>query len=429
VTAGLRTGLRLRIAASIVAIVLLAVVGLAIAVHLLVTLDRVDEARASAQARISAAVQIYERTGLLSFDAKVDDRSVPHELRAAVRRDGARATLVRGGSTRDVWAAGRTGDTVLSTHTRLRVADASVRAVDRALVLAGLVTLVVATLVGFASANRLARRLQLAARTAREVAGGADPRSLRAAVGTRRDEVGDLADAVDVMTERLNARLVSEQRFTADVAHDLRTPVTGLVTAAALLDDSRPSELVRDRAAVLAHLVEDLLEVARLDRGSETAAEELVDLGECVRHAVDVGIASGEYGEDTLVVRTDDTTQVLTDPRRLERVLSNLVRNAHLHGAPPVVVTQEGTRITVRDHGGGFDAGMLTRGPERFRQSRPHRADGNGLGLVIAAGQVAVLGGSLSFANAPSGGALVRVTLPSEPDATSQPGHNPVTEA
>lgn len=423
-TGGIRTGLRLRIAVSIVACVLLAVAGLGVAVHLLVTRARVDEARTEAQDRIAAAAEIYERTGLLSFDATVDDRSVPGELRAAVRQDHTQATLVRGGSIRDVWAAARTGSAVLSTHTQLRVVDAGVRAVDRALLLAGLVTLVLATLVGFASANRLARRLQLAARTAREVASGADPRSLRAVVGTRRDEVGDLAEAVDVMTERLNERLAVERRFTADVAHDLRTPVTGLVTAAALLDDSRPSELVRDRAAVLAQLVEDLLEVARLDRGVETAAEELVDLGACVRHAVGVGIASGEYDEGTVVVATDSTTRLVTDPRRLERVLSNLIRNAHTHGGPPVEVTQQGPVITVRDHGAGFDAAMLTRGPERFRQARPHRPGGNGLGLVIAAGQVGVLGGSLSFANAPSGGALVRVTLP---DATSQPGHDAVT--
>jgi signal transduction histidine kinase len=426
VTAGTRrTGLRLRIAVSIVATVLLAVVGLGIAVHLLVTRDRVDEARAEAEARIAAAVEIYERTGLLSFDAKADDPALPPDLHDAVQQDDSRATLVRGGSTRDVWAAARTGATVLSTHTRLRVVDASVRAVDRALLVAGGVTLVLATLVGFVSANQLARRLQLAARTAREVAGGADPQSLRAVVGSRRDEVGDLADAVDVMTERLEERLLVEQRFTADVAHDLRTPVTGLVTAAALLDDSRPSVLVRDRAAVLAGLVEDLLEVARLDRGSETAAEELVDLGACVRHAVGVGIASGEYGEDPVVLTTDPTTRVVTDPRRLERVLSNLIRNAHTHGAPPVEVTQDGTRITVRDHGPGFDAGLLTRGPERFRQARPHRAGGNGLGLVIAAGQAAVLGGSLGFANSPSGGAVVCLTLP---DSTSQPRHDAVTE-
>ena len=441
-TSRFRTGLRLRIAASIVCIVSLAVVGLGIAVHVLVVRARVEQARADAEATIAAAVQIYGRTGLLSFDARVDAPSLPPELRAAVRRDGSRATLVRGGSTREVWAAGRTGDTVLSTHTRLRVADSSVRAVDRALLLAGVVTLTLATLAGFLSANRLARRLQLAARTAREVAAGADPRSLRAVVGNRRDEVGDLADAVDVMTQRLADRLADEQRFTADVAHDLRTPVSGLVTAAALLDDSRPSVLIRDRAARLARLVEDLLEVARLDRGRETAAEEVVVLGECVRHAVSVGIASGEYDEDSLVVLTDSSTRVMTDPRRLERILTNLIRNASTHGTPPLVVSQNGRDITVRDHGAGFDADLLTRGPERFRQAGPHRADGNGLGLVIAAGQVAVLGGSITFANAASGGALVRVTLPDpspaltkgphdpehEDGATSHPPHDAVTE-
>ncbi|WP_375426662.1 ATP-binding protein [uncultured Friedmanniella sp.] len=417
-----RSGLRLRIAATIAGLVVVTVAVLGVGVHLLVVENRVRQARAAADERLQAALQIRAATGLLSFDARVNDPSVPAELRSAVARDGARATLVSGGSTRRIWAAGRAGDEVLSTVTTFQPADEGVQDVDRALLLAGLAAVLLATGAGALSANRLSRRLRLAARTARTVADSTEPTSrpagdavpsLRSAVGTGQDEVGDLADAVDAMAARLGERLRVEQRFTADVAHDLRTPVTGLIAAAALLDDSRPAVLVRDRAVALSTLVEELLEVARLDSGVETAELEHVRLPEVVTRALQRGVAKGEYTatDVTLQVRGAPVT-VLTDPRRLERVLSNLVRNARQHGAPPVVVQVEGPQLVVRDHGPGFEARLLEVGPERFLSTRPGRGGGHGLGLVIAAGQAVVLGAPLRLGNAEDGGAQVVLRLP-----------------
>lgn len=409
--------LRLRIAATITGVVLVAVAALGVAVHLLVVLDRVHETRASADERMRTAMEIYERTGLLSFDARVDDADLPGEVADEVEADGSRATLVSGGGTRELWAAGRVGDEVLSTRTTFRPADAQVAAVDRALVLAGAVTVVLAAGVGLLVAGRLARRLRVAARTARSVAGGGDPGALRAAVGDRRDEVGDLADAVDAMAARLASRLRAEQRFTADVAHDLRTPVTGLATAAALLDDSRPAQLVRERATTLAGLVEDLLEVSRLDSGGEVADLDVLDVREAVLGSVRRGVATGEYDAADVVVRTgDEPVLVQTDPRRLERVLSNLVRNAVRHGAPPVEVVQSGCEVVVRDHGPGFPEPLLGDAPDGVRRlsASSRRTGGTGLGLVIATGQAAVIGARLSLDNPPDGGARARLVLPAD---------------
>lgn len=407
-----RPGIRLRITTTIVSIVLVAVAALGVAVHFLIIDNRVHEARTAADERMQAAVEIYEATGLLSFDARVDDPSVPTELQSSLGGNGSRGTFVSGGRTREVWSAGRTGTVVLSTHTTFQPLDSAVRDVDRALLLAGVFIVLVASGVGAASASRLSRRLRLAARTARTVASEDRPHSLRVAVGPGRDEVGDLADAVDAMAERLAARLQSEQRFTADVAHDLRTPVTGLVTAAALLDDSRPAELVRDRAATLTILVEELLEVARLDSGVETAELEQVRLHEVVDRAVRRGVVKGEYPPEGVVLRSDGAMiTVLTDPRRLERVLSNLIRNALHHGRVPVEITTSGRRIVIADHGLGFDEEMIMAGPQRFRTTGG-RGQGHGLGLVISSGQAAVLGATLVFANAAGGGAQVTVELP-----------------
>jgi signal transduction histidine kinase len=189
---------------------------------------------------------------------------------------------------------------------------------------------------------------------------------------------------------------------TADIAHELRTPVTGLVTAAELLPPSRPAELVRDRVTVLRALVEDILEVARLDSPSEQAELVAVPLGEFVSRRVPEAVVT-------------EAETVRTDPRRLERVLVNLIENARRHGEPPVAVEVTGATIRVRDHGPGFPEVLLREGPSRFRTGDPTRGDGHGLGLTIAAAQARVLSAELTLANAPDGGAEVTVALPSAP--------------
>jgi signal transduction histidine kinase len=193
------------------------------------------------------------------------------------------------------------------------------------------------------------------------------------------------------------------------VAHELRTPLTGLHAAAELLPPGRPTELVRDRVAALRTLTEDLLEISRLDAGGERperAAEQLSALaGRVVR-------ASGAPTE----VRIVRDARVETDRRRLERVLGNLVANAHRHGRGPVVLTLDGPRVTVRDHGDGYPEYLLAHGPQRFRTEGG--AKGHGLGLTIALGQAEVLGARLELANAPDGGAVATLTLPQEESPT-----------
>jgi signal transduction histidine kinase len=247
--------------------------------------------------------------------------------------------------------------------------------------------------------SRLSRRLRLAAAAAR----GPAPRVVDAIGARPRDEVADLASAVDAMADALQERLAAEQRVTADIAHELRTPVTGLVTAAELLPPSRPAELVRDRVRVLRALVEDILEVARLDTAAERAELSEISLGEFVRRRV-VPPATVEVQEDCVV---------RTDPRRLERVLVNLLVNAGKHGQPPVVVTVDGRTVVVRDHGPGFSEELLRDGPSRFRTGSSDRGSGHGLGLTIATAQVRVLGGTLEFAN--DDGAVVTLVLPEDP--------------
>lgn len=147
-----------------------------------------------------------------------------------------------------------------------------------------------------------------------------------------------------------------------------RRPDRGRGTS--LLPPGRPTELVRDRVAALRTLTEDLLEISRLDAGGERLDVDAIRLG------VQAGRVAAHASGET-VVRVVEDACVETDRRRLERVLGNLVANAHKHGRPPVVVTVEataaGAAVTVRDHGDGFPEYLVREGPQRFRTGVPPR--------------------------------------------------------
>jgi signal transduction histidine kinase len=206
------------------------------------------------------------------------------------------------------------------------------------------------------------------------------------------------------MADALKLRIEREERFVADVAHDLRTPITGLVTAASLLESDQVGAAIKERVGHLSELVEDLLEIARLENGSVTADLRWVDVAGLVRE-----VAGRHPGVE---VRVSSPCSALVDPRRLERIIENVVANAERHGRAPVEVVVGGSVLTVRDAGPGFPAEMLERATERFASGGPARGDGIGLGLAIAAAQARVIGGRLLLANGETGGAVVTVELP-----------------
>ena len=176
------------------------------------------------------------------------------------------------------------------------------------------------------------------------------------------------------------------------MAHELRTPVTGLVAAAALLDDSRAAGMVRERASALAALVEDLLEVMRLESG-ELPRLDPFDLARLVRDVVHLRLPGAE-------VDAPPELHVLCDPRRVERIVANLLDNARRHGRPPVRVRVgddgDDALIEVRDHGEGFGQ-FLPHAGERFALARPERGGGTGLGLAICRGQARIIGATLDL--------------------------------
>ncbi len=402
--------LRWKLSAAIALVSALVVVALSLVVHNAARVSMINSARDVQDERVQSALRIYETTGRLVFYATIDDPDLPPELRTYAD-DGQRATYVQ--RTRRglrVWAATPAGSgQVLSLKTGVTDRYSVLTDLDRTLVLGSVAVVLCGTAIGVFVGGRMSRRLRRAALAARKAADGDTEVRVREAIGGGgRDETDELARAVDAMADALQRRLEAERRVTADIAHELRTPLTGLVTAAELLPAGRPSELVRDRVHALRTLVEDVLEVARLDGAAERADLQEVALGEFVRRRVPV-LAPGVG----VTVVADAVVQ--TDPRRLERVLGNLLANAARHGSAPVDVLVDGPFVRVRDHGPGFPPDLLRDGPSRFRTGSTDRSGGHGLGLTIATGQARVLGARLTFRNAPAsagGGAVAQLLLP-----------------
>ncbi|MET9374537.1 HAMP domain-containing sensor histidine kinase [Streptomyces sp. NPDC002992] len=382
---------------------------LGVLVHVSVAGQTVTDSRERALSRLTDATLAYEAGDPLPRFSGIDPEGLPESLRALALR-GERGTVVENHEGRPtMWAAGPADGRALAVQVDYATSAETIDGLDRSILGSSVLAIGATLLVGSFAVTRVTRRLHLTAQVARRISAGDldarvdDPRTKDPS--RPQDEVATVSGALDTMASTLQRKLQVEQRFTADVAHELRTPLTGLSAAAELLPEGRPSELVRDRVKAMRALTEDLLEISRLDARNETVDLAVHDLGPLAQRVVR---ASGTRTE----VRIVRDATVETDKRRLERVLGNLVANAHRHGAPPVVLTVEGPVVTVRDHGPGYPEYLLASGPQRFRTENGGK--GHGLGLTIAAGQAEVIGAELVFAHAPDdgGGALARLTLP-----------------
>ncbi|MDX2647708.1 HAMP domain-containing sensor histidine kinase [Streptomyces sp. PA03-1a] len=381
------------------------------------TLERsMNDGGAKATAQLDRALEDYARDGVPPEGLETSPAAMPAGLLDRLRHgqgpSTGHATWYDGDSPGDhpeMWAARMYGGGPVAMSTDMTSDLLTRRALDRHMWKYSLAALAVVVPLTALAAELPNRRLRRVARTARRIAAGdlaartTDGRGGRG--GRSGDEITEISATVDSMADSLLGRLTAEQRFTADVAHELRTPLMGLVTASGLLPDGEATDLVRDRVGVLRDLVEDLLEISRLDAGAERAELRPVPLAEVVEDAL------GRTGLRTRFA-TDGTVYARTDPRRVDRIVANLVVNAHRHGGAPVEVAVAGTTVTVRDHGPGFPRALLADGPQRFRTGASERGRGHGLGLTIALGQARVIGASLSFANAPDGGAVATLRLP-----------------
>ncbi|WP_157877721.1 HAMP domain-containing protein, partial [Streptomyces kanamyceticus] len=282
---GLRTKIGIAIAgtAAVVSVVM----------GLLVHHRTVDAQFASARSQIGDRLQTAVQDHAAGIDGDrtlVDPLDLPKPLADAVADGSWGVYLDRSGQVPQMWAASKYRKEVVALKQPYgREADA-VRDLDRVLWISGGIGTALACVAGLLVATRLGRRLTAKAGAARRIADG----DLTARLPLHgKDEITQLAAAVNTMADALAARLQAEREVTANIAHELRTPVAGMVTAAGLLPPGRPSELVRESARRLRGLVDDVIEVARLDGAAERLVVEECELGALARRSVGAAGAAG----------------------------------------------------------------------------------------------------------------------------------------
>ncbi|HET8615642.1 MAG TPA: HAMP domain-containing sensor histidine kinase [Actinomycetales bacterium] len=297
--------------------------------------------------------------------------------------------------------------------------DRTLHVLSVTLVVAALVTSLLGLAVG-----RFASRLALRPLVRFDEAASA---VARGDLDTRLDAEGDpglegLAASFNRTAEALQQRVVADARFAGDVSHELRTPLTTMLNSMQVVRNREaelppsvrePLALLHDELNRFRHLVVDLIEISRHD-GGDPLVLETVHVGDLVRHAADA--AAGRP-----VTEVDPAVRDVRRPgdkRRLERVLTNLVDNATVHGYGCVRVgvlpAPGAVRIEVDDAGPGVAPERRDRVFDRFASGGQRSSDGVGLGLSIVARHVEVHGGQVWVEERPGGGARFVVLLPVE---------------
>lgn len=235
-------------------------------------------------------------------------------------------------------------------------------------------------------------------------------------------DLAQLARSFNHTAEALEARVLADARFAGDVSHQLRTPLTTMLNSMELLRNRRdelpesarePLDLLDGDLARFRQLVIDLLEISRDDSAAPVTLEpvRLLDL---------VSAATAATTGHPVVTATADAADVvlMTDKRRLEQVVTNLVTNADVHGdgCLGVQIRLEGRMafIEVDDGGHGVPEAQRVRLFERFFRGPGAKGTGTGLGLAVVDRHVRALGGQVLIQDRPGGGARFVIRLPDE---------------
>jgi signal transduction histidine kinase len=242
-----------------------------------------------------------------------------------------------------------------------------------------------------------------------------------------RDEFGRLGESFNRMIDNLKRSETIRQTMTADIAHELRTPVTIIQgNLEAILDgiytpDAKTIAPIYEETLHLGRLIDDLRDLALAEAGELRLCKEPIDLVALVNQVVETVNFSLEHGPKLTVTTDPALPELLLDPKRIRQVLVNLLSNA-LRYTPDdgeilveVVRVGEAVEVRVTDTGPGIAPEDIPHLFERFYRgdrARSRAAGGSGLGLAIAKQWVEAHGGSISAQNAEGGGACFTIHLP-----------------
>ena len=300
--------------------------------------------------------------------------------------------------------------------------------VNRATLLAAMVASVVALILGGLITWGVTRPMQELTRAAEAIAAGDMSRRVQV---EGADEVGNLATAFNKMAAELERAEVLRRQMTADIAHELRTPLSVIRGNVEALQDgvfpltTEALEPIQAKTKLLSRLVEDLRELALAESGHLPLDREATDLAALTRRTAAAFHAAAAAKSISLEVAIEsDRPMAHADPQRIEQVLANLLANALYHtpdGGSIAIRVSSGEPgwliVWVSDTGPGIPVDALPNVFERFYRADRGRArgtngEGSGLGLAVARSIVEAHGGAIGVDSPPGQGASFWFSLP-----------------
>jgi heavy metal sensor kinase len=308
------------------------------------------------------------------------------------------------------------GRSISGDYTDLRKLAAKLVGIGALVLAAGLVG-------GWWLATRAIRPIEDISAAAAKIADG--DLSQRISTTETDSELGKLAGVLNSTFARLDAAFAQQARFTADAAHELRTPVAVMLTQTqSALARDRPADEYRETLEAcqratqrMRRLIEALLELARLDAGQETMRHADCDLSKIAADCIGL-VRPLATGRNVSITAELSVARCPGDPDRLAQVLTNLLTNAIEHSRSQITVhsgCEDGSAVvTVTDDGLGIGASDLPHIFERFYRANRSRSEGaqhNGLGLAISKAIVEAHKGTLEVRSIPGEGATFVMRL------------------
>ncbi len=360
------------------------------------------------KARPPALAAVADSQGQSSRDVAQD----PTALRAAETAQVERGRVIDATGDFAEVAVPHGADAVVLFRASLADSLATVRLVERRLLLATGFALLLALVLGLTAAGMLARRVQRLETAAERIASGDFGAPI---VDRSDDEIGQLAVAFDRMRVQLAQLDTARKEFVANASHELRTPLFSLsgfleLLADEDLDDATREEFLatmRGQVERLTKLSADLLDLSRVDAGQLRVEQEPVDLTQIVRTLVAELEHVSAAASHVLDAEADEDVWCTGDEDRVMQIGRALIVNALVH-------TPAGTRIVVRaqrrgtrarlevvDDGPGISLAQREAVFERFYRVEGGRASGSGLGLAIARELARLMRGSVQLDSKP----------------------------
>ncbi|GAA2008058.1 MtrAB system histidine kinase MtrB [Brevibacterium samyangense] len=306
--------------------------------------------------------------------------------------------------------------------------------VQRALVVAAIVLVVLVGAVAWVVTRLVVVPVRTGAQVAREIAdGNLDQRMPvhgRDEIATLAQSFNDMAATLQDQITRMEQITVLQRQFVSDVSHELRTPLTTINVASDMLYESRDdfdevtkrsAELLKSQVERFEALLNDLLEISRYDAGAAQLVTKPVDMGEIVTGVLEnLTVIAAEMDTEIVLHAPSSPVMAEVDSVRITRIVRNLVVNAIEHGEGNridvfVAANAEVAAVSVRDHGVGMDEEQVEHVFDRFWRADPSRRrtlGGSGLGLAISLEDAHLHHGWLQAWGRLGDGACFRLTVP-----------------